>query len=118
VEANEMVGCAIECPRVKGKRACLGDQSWINDLLGSPLKEDAPTPGAMGVMVIDLEGHDSAGRGGGQLRPRAGPEHNIALMHDVVHRQNDREGMDRQTDPTNVRQVQEDQALVRGDLLA
>jgi hypothetical protein len=112
-----MVGCAIECPRVEGERACLGDLGGINDLLGSSLKEDAPTPGAMGVVVIDLEGHHSTGRGGGQLRPRAGPEYDIALMHDVVHGQNDREGLDRHTDPTNVRRVQEHQAVVRWDLL-
>ena len=111
-----MVGSAIERPRVNGERACVGDLCGVKDLLGSSLKEDAPTRGAMRVVVIDLEGHDSAGRGGGQLCPRTGPEDNIALMHDVIHRQNDRERVDRYADPTDVSQVQEDQAVVRWNL--
>ena len=87
-----MVGRPVECPRDQRQSTDSGEFGGFDNLLGATLHEHAPSAGAVGVVVIDLEGDNGAGGGGRELGPGTHSEDDVATMQGVVDGQDDGEG--------------------------
>ncbi|HVX18795.1 MAG TPA: hypothetical protein VHA73_12245 [Acidimicrobiales bacterium] len=80
--------------------------------MGDPHHAHTPSNGALGVHLVDLEGHHLMLNRGFRLRAETGLEHDLVAEKAVVHRQDGRQTLARDGDTTDAPDVQQFETLV------